>query len=58
MNNIRKVLFVVEDDWTNTLKTFTSGHIAGQKRHESAEKGIYLARFAKPEDYQFGVQGD
>jgi hypothetical protein len=44
---------------TGTWKTFALEPIAGQKcSHEYVELGLYLARFVKPGDCRFDVQGD
>ena len=51
---LKKVSLIVEDDWYREDIHFG----ASQKcSHESVELGLYLARFAKPGDCRFGVQG-
>jgi hypothetical protein len=44
---------------TDTLKTFTLEHIAGQKcSHKSAELRLYLVRLVNPGVSQLDVQED
>jgi len=54
----RKISFVVEDNWY-----LEDVHFGAYCRSEGCSRGnvvlgLYLERFAKPEDFQLDVQGD